>query len=194
LGYAGGVPTLAERGVLLRPFPVEVRQADASDFGSRRGTPIDTLVLHTTEGGSIEGAVEWWAREEIVASAHYVIDGHRIVQVVPEDLAAYHAGNRGMNRRSIGIEVVGHADKPGTWTPGIMAQLVMLSADVCRRHRIPVVHQTGPGICGHADVQDPHHPGLRGGASHHTDPGRFFPWGHYLDALRAELAAPEGIA
>jgi N-acetyl-anhydromuramyl-L-alanine amidase AmpD len=106
-------------------------------------------------------------------------------------MAAFHAGSRAMNRRSIGIEVVGHCADRSLWTPEIMAQLVMLSADVCKRHQIPILHQAGPGVCGHADVVDPYNPNLRGGASHHHDPGEFFPWGAFLDALRAELTSPE---
>jgi hypothetical protein len=171
-------------------LPIDLDPAKAEDFGSRANTPVDCLVIHTTEGGSIAGAVEHWDRPDVFASAHYVIDGKRIVQRVAEGDAAYHAGNRAVNRRSIGIEIVGHAGRRETWTPDIVAQLVALSAEIVRRHAIPVVHQAGPGICGHADVPNPKHPDRRGGLSGHTDPGPFFPWGWFLESLRAELAGP----
>jgi N-acetyl-anhydromuramyl-L-alanine amidase AmpD len=171
---------------------IELNPAKPQDYGERANTAVDTLVLHTTEGGSIEGATEWWDREDVIASSHYVIDGKRIVYRVPEGLCAFHAGSRAMNRRSIGIEVVGHAGHRDTWSPEVMAQLVALSAEIVQRHRIPIVHQPGPGICGHADVPDPKDPNRRGGASHHTDPGPFFPWADFFDSLRAELA--EGVA
>lgn len=172
----------------MRRLEVTVDPARPEDFGSRGLTPVDLLIIHTTEGGSIAGALSWWDREEVVASAHYVIDGRRVVQRVPEGMAAFHAGNRLFNRRSIGIEVVGHADRLATWTPEVMAQLVTLAADIVERHRIPVVHQPGPGICGHADVPHPTDPRRRGGASGHHDPGIFFPWIDFLDGVRAELA------
>jgi N-acetyl-anhydromuramyl-L-alanine amidase AmpD len=152
---------------------------------------VDTLVLHTTEGGSIEGAVEWWRREDVVASAHYVVDGKRIVQNVYENLAAFHAGNARMNRRSIGVEVVGHCADPKMWTPEVMAQLIVVARFICREHGIPILHQPGPGICGHADVPDPYNPNRYGGASHHSDPGDHFPWEQFLNALQAPPAAPE---
>jgi N-acetyl-anhydromuramyl-L-alanine amidase AmpD len=175
---------------------IETDWAKATDSGSRHNTIVDTLVLHTTEGGTIEGATDWWDNEDVIASAHYVIDGKRIVQVVAEGDCAFHAGNRAMNRRSIGIEVVGKCDRRGTWTPEIMAQLVALSAEIVERHQIPIVRQPGPGICGHIDVPNPRDPSRRGGLSGHVDPGPYFPWQPYLDALRAELhpVATEEVA
>jgi N-acetyl-anhydromuramyl-L-alanine amidase AmpD len=166
---------------------LEFDWAKGQDHGSRHNAAVDTLVIHTTEGGSIESATDWWDEEDVIASAHYVIDGKRIVQVVAEGDCAFHAGNRAMNRRSIGIEVVGKCDRRSTWTPEIMAQLVALSAEIVARHQIPIVHQPGPGICGHLDVLDPRNPNLRGGLGGHHDPGPYFPWQPYLDAIRAEL-------
>jgi N-acetyl-anhydromuramyl-L-alanine amidase AmpD len=167
---------------------IEMDPAKRQDYTpGRRNTPIDTIVLHTTEGGSIEGAADWWDREDVVASAHFIIDGRRVVQRVCEGDTAYHAGNAAMNRRSIGIEVVGHCDHRETWTREVLEQLAELVAELVRRHRIEVKHQPGPGICGHCDVPDPHHPDLRGGASHHRDPGGHFPWGELLARVRARL-------
>jgi N-acetyl-anhydromuramyl-L-alanine amidase AmpD len=168
-------------------LPVEIDPAKPGDYGSRANVPADTLILHTTEGGSIEGATTWWDREEVIASSHYVIDGSRVVQRVPEGFAAYAAGNREFNRRSVQIEVVGHAGRASTWTPEILAQLVALSAEVCKRHGIPV-HHGSPGILGHCDVPNPRDPRRRGGANGHTDPGPHFPWQDFLDSVRAEIA------
>jgi N-acetyl-anhydromuramyl-L-alanine amidase AmpD len=169
-------------------LPIEVDLAKDQDFGRGRGnTIVDTLVIHTTEGSNIAGAARWWDRDDVIASAHYILDGKRIVARVAEGDTAFHAGHRGMNLRSIGIEVVGHCADRRMWTPEVMAQLVTLSAEIVQRHGIPVVHQPGPGICGHCDVPDPRHPGLRGGAGNHTDPGAHFPLGEFLEALRDEL-------
>lgn len=174
------------------PLAITTELAKPQDFSSGRGNvPVDTLVLHTTEGESIRGAESWWDREDVVASAHYLVDGARVVARVCEGDTAFHAGNRAINRRSIGIEVVGHCGDPAMWTPAKLEQLAELSAEIVRRHAIPVVHQPGPGICGHADVPDPLHQGLRGGAGHHHDPGAFFPWDEYFARLRALIAHPE---
>jgi N-acetyl-anhydromuramyl-L-alanine amidase AmpD len=176
------------------PLKIETDWAKGQDSGSRHNTIVDTLVLHTTEGGTIESATDWWDRDDVIASAHYVIDGKRIVQVVPEGDCAFHAGSRVVNRRSIGIEVVGRSNDRTLWTPEIMAQLVALSAEIVKRHEIPILRQPGPGICGHCDVPNPMHPSRRGGLHGHTDPGPHFNWAAYLDALRAEVNAAEEVA
>jgi len=70
------------------------------------------LVMHYTAGRSLDESVRWLARKEAKASAHVVIgrDG-RIVQQVPFDMVAWHAGTSswegrvGLNRCSIGIEL-----------------------------------------------------------------------------------------
>jgi N-acetyl-anhydromuramyl-L-alanine amidase AmpD len=167
-------------------FPIETNPAKRGDFAAgRRLTAVDTIVLHTTEGGTIAGAKEWWDREDVVASAHFIIDGKRIVQCVAEGDTAYHCGNGKMHRRSVGVEVVGHCANPAMWTDAVVKQLVELCAYLVRNHQIPILHQAGPGICGHCDVPDPYRPGLYGGASHHTDPGKHFPWDRFLLELRA---------
>lgn len=165
-----------------------LRPAKLQDYrAGRRNTPIDTLVLHTTEGSSITSATSWWDCEDVIASAHYLVDGKEIVQRVPEGDTAFHAGNAAFNQRSIGIEVAGHADRPGTWTMEVLEQLVGLSAAIVLRHGIPVLHQPGPGICGHCDVPHPRLPGVRGGANGHHDPGKHFPWKVFLDSVRARV-------
>jgi N-acetyl-anhydromuramyl-L-alanine amidase AmpD len=185
---AGGIAVQPE-GVASR-LPIVIDPAKPEDYGSRANTPVDCIVLHTTEGGSIAGATTWWDRDDVTASSHYVLDGQRIVQRVPEGMAAFHAGNRAVNRRSIGIEVVGHAGKASTWTPEVMAQLVELSAEIVERHAIPV-HRGIPGIAGHCDVPDPRHPDRRGGAGHHVDPGPHLPWLAFFDTLRTCIAQDE---
>jgi N-acetylmuramoyl-L-alanine amidase len=70
------------------------------------------LVMHYTAGRSLDESVAWLANRSSSASAHVVIgrDG-RIVQQVPFDTVAWHAGASawegrvGLNRWSIGIEL-----------------------------------------------------------------------------------------
>lgn len=70
------------------------------------------LIIHYTAGRSVEESVNWLTRREAKASAHVVIgrDG-TIVQLVPFDTVAWHAGvsswegRTGLNRWSIGIEL-----------------------------------------------------------------------------------------
>jgi N-acetylmuramoyl-L-alanine amidase len=72
----------------------------------------DLLVMHYTAGRSAESSVEWFKNPLANASSHLVVgrDGG-IVQVVPFDRVAWHAGisewqgRSGVNRFSLGIEL-----------------------------------------------------------------------------------------
>mgnify|MGYP006283743277 CR=1 FL=1 len=95
----------------------------------------DTLVIHYTAGGSLEGAVNALRDPHVRASAHLVVgrDG-RIKQLIPFNKIAWHAGQSswqgrsGLNRYSIGIEIdnAGKLSKTGdlykTWYGGIIPQ------------------------------------------------------------------------
>lgn len=76
---------------------------------SRKGTVIDTIVLHST-AGSASGAIAWFMNPNSRVSAHYVVakDG-KVTKLVPTSLSAWHAGRlarlKRANMRSIGIEM-----------------------------------------------------------------------------------------
>jgi N-acetyl-anhydromuramyl-L-alanine amidase AmpD len=177
--------------------------AFVGNFGRRGFAVVDTVIIHTTEA-SLSSAVSWFGMDhkpsgQGPSSAHFVVgsDGE-VVQCVAEGDCAYHAGNFGVNQRSIGIECVGHAADPATWTPALLEALVELCAGIVERHGVPVQRTSaGPGFAGHADVPDPYKPGHFGGAGGHTDPGKFFPWIDFLDRLTARLqgaSSAQGVA
>lgn len=159
-----------------------LRLAAAATRGSRGNTPIDTVVIHVTEGG-FEGTLRWF-ETDAKASAHYVIamDG-RICPCVPEEQAAWHAGNKAVNLRSIGIELEGHTDTLRMPAEQMLA-LGELVRDIRRRHAILLDRAF---ILGHSEVPDPLHLGLFGGAGHHTDPGPLFPWTLFFTQLAADF-------
>jgi N-acetyl-anhydromuramyl-L-alanine amidase AmpD len=83
------------------------------NFSNRKGQPITAIIYHYTAGSSLNGAVNWFARQDSKVSAHYVVGKNgEIVQMVPLDKAAWHAGKsvlagkRGVNLFSVGIEIV----------------------------------------------------------------------------------------
>lgn len=163
--------------------------AHQSNYKIGRSKPIDTIVVHTTEG-SAQSAVNWFGMDHKAAtgqgpsSAHYVIfpDG-KIVQTVNLDDTAYHAGNTDVNARSVGIELGGKSDDPSMFTPAMMTSLVGLVRQLRSQYPIPLSWRSYPGILGHADVPDAKNPALKGGSTHHTDPGPSFPW----DSFRAAI-------
>jgi N-acetylmuramoyl-L-alanine amidase len=80
----------------------------------RGGQAIRAIIYHFTAGPRLEGTVRWFRSNPSRVSAHFVIgkDG-RIVQMVPLNRAAHHAGRSALpgcrgsvNRCSIGIEIV----------------------------------------------------------------------------------------
>ncbi len=103
------------------------------------------LVLHYTAGGSLDGSVAHFMRRDAQASAHLVVgrDG-RVVQMVPFNRAAWHAGRsawkglRGLNQHSIGIEMnnAGRLNRGADGTYRACFQDVYPAADVVMaRHR-----------------------------------------------------------
>jgi N-acetyl-anhydromuramyl-L-alanine amidase AmpD len=137
------------------------------NFSSRRGTRVDLIVLHDCEGG-YEGSVRWFELSRSSVSAHYVVreDGCEATQMV--DLAdnAWHACT--FNRRSVGVEMSGFANR-GFDAP-LLATTARVFAFLCHHLQIPVRHAragVGPGIASHNDL------GAAGGGHHDPsdDPG-----------------------
>lgn len=157
-------------GATVRPSP---------NFGERRGgAKADALILHYTGMASGAAAEDWLCDPASEVSSHYLVheDGS-IVQMVPENARAWHAGagswqgRADVNSFSIGIEVVnpghflGYREFPDAQTVSVIA----LCRDICARWGIPPAR-----VLAHSDVA----PGRK------IDPGERFPW--------ARLAA-EGV-
>lgn len=160
-----------------------------------RRSPVRLIVIHTAECSESQGsawAVASWFASPISAraSAHYTVDRDEIVQSVRDEDTAWHAGP--VNGYSIGVEHAGYARQtPADWADDYSTRMLARSAELvgmlCARYAIPVVRPTleelregapDGGICGHVDVTH----ALTGGKGH-TDPGKSFPWGAYLEAV-----------
>ena len=97
-------------------LPISNRFSPLNRYRSNRPS-TDFIILHTTEGGD-RGSLDRIRRRGL---AHYVVlrDG-RVHRVIRRNKIALHAGRsmwdgvRNLDRRSIGIEVVGYHNKPIT--------------------------------------------------------------------------------
>jgi N-acetyl-anhydromuramyl-L-alanine amidase AmpD len=166
-----------------------LRPAHPNGCGPRQGFVVDTIVVHTTEG-TAGSALAWFADPAAHVAAHYVIDPDGTVYAcVQEDAAAWHAGNYGVNLASVGIECAGYCGRIETWTAPLLASLVDLIVEVCRRHPRVVPDRTH--IIGHAEVPDPSRPGHFGGKGGHTDPGVLINWNFIMGEVRRRLAPLE---
>ena len=149
------------------------------NLDDRIGGQPDILLLHYTGMQSGDAALARLTAAESKVSAHYVVfeDG-RIVQCVPEDKRAWHAGvsswagETDINSRSIGIEIVnpghefGYADFPLRQ----IAAVITLAKTILKRHPAIVPER----VLAHSDVAP----------SRKQDPGEKFPW---------ELLADSGV-
>jgi N-acetylmuramoyl-L-alanine amidase len=140
------------------------------NFNERGGAPVDILVLHYTGMPTAEGALARLCDPEAKVSAHYTIDEDGTVyRHVDEAKRAWHAGTsywdgeRDINARSIGIEIVnpGHEFGYRDFPEAQIAALIELARGIVKRHPIPP-----PRVLGHSDVAP----------KRKIDPGERFPW------------------
>lgn len=134
-----------------------------------RAKPVSALILHYTGMPTAEGALELLCSPIREVSAHYFVeeDG-RILQLVPEERRAWHAGvsywagEADMNSASIGIEIVhpGHID-PHPFPTAQIEAVTALCLDICARHKI-----SPQRVLAHSDIAP----------RRKIDPGEFFPW------------------
>jgi N-acetylmuramoyl-L-alanine amidase len=145
--------------------------ANYTNANRERSHYIDRLVVHVVQG-TVSSAINTFQNPANQVSAHYIVgDEGRVVQCVRHEDIAYHAGNWGYNKHSIGIEHGGWADRRATWTDAKIRASAKLAAYCCRRHKIRVDRQH---IIEHNRV-----PG-----TDHYCPGRFFPYDKYLSMVR----------
>lgn len=154
-------------GAAFRPSP---------NFGERAGGPADMLVLHYTGMDDADQALDWLCSERSQVSAHYfVFEDGRIVQMVPEDKRAWHAGDsswkgeRDLNSRSIGIEIAnpGHQGNYPDFPPEQIAAVIELCRDCVDRWAIAPQR-----VLAHSDIAP----------QRKEDPGEKFPWQSLFDA------------
>lgn len=135
-----------------------------------KGLTATILVLHYTGLPTVERALDVLSREDCKVSSHYVVDvDGRIIQMVPEELRAWHAGisywngETDINSASIGIEIQnpGHDNGYPEFPEIQMQAIAALSRDIIERHGIEPRH-----VLAHSDIA----PGRK------IDPGEKFDW------------------
>lgn len=151
--------------------PVVRRIAPSPNHGPRPdGQPIDMLVLHYTGMASPEAALDRLRDPLHEVSSHYlVMPQGEVIQLVPENRRAWHAGQAGwagrgdLNSCSIGIEIAhpGHQGGLPPYPAAQIAAVMALSLDIVARRPIAPRH-----VLGHSDIAP----------DRKEDPGETFPW------------------
>jgi N-acetylmuramoyl-L-alanine amidase len=134
------------------------------------GTVVDILLLHYTGMKSAGDALQRLCDPAVHVSCHYLVDEDgTIYRLVQESRRAWHAGvsfwngERDINARSIGIEIVnpGHEFGYRPFPPVQMKAVTTLARDIVGRHAIPAER-----VLGHSDVAP----------TRKQDPGELFDW------------------
>ena len=92
---------------------------------------IEALFPHWTCGG-FDGSVSTLQNPDRQASAHYVIEGGRVAQLVDEANSAWHCGNYYYNMRAISYELVGWPGNPPSYDT--LDTCARMMADASRRY------------------------------------------------------------
>ena len=168
------------------PLAAAYVQASSANYtnDSRGAGDIDMIVVHTAQG-SYAGTYSWFQNSAAQATAHYVIrssDGE-ITQMVREEDVAWHAGHWETNHRSIGVEMEGYIEAPGTWyTDAMYDSMAAIVVDISDRQGVPLDRDH---IIGHSEVPGCSYSG-GGGASCHTDPGTGWDFDRLMDLVIAK--------
>ena len=162
-------------GAIVRPSVIE---------HSRR-LRTEGITIHWTVGREL-GDLGVLDGPEVDVQFYVAKDGDTY-QLVPVDNTAWH-GKSDANNWTVGIETEGSGEP---WTAAQFNSVVSLTAWLCRKYGIPVVHasprddrpETFRGIMGHGDL-------TKGGVDQndHSDtvpPGTG--WDRFLTAVRSEL-------
>ena len=124
-------------------------------------------------------------------SAHLVIDSAAVIQCVPFEREAWHAG-RNANMRGEGIELCGFAEQTRTqWLDALSLPMLQLAARAvrwrCDTLQIPLELRTRdqllalqPGVTTHAEIAR-----AFPADTDHSDPGVNFPLDEFMQAVRA---------
>lgn len=150
-------------------------------FKSKEEREISLVIIHCTDGDTLDGCVSWFKSPESKVSAHYIIDRNgKIVQMVDDIDVAWHSGKStwlgrsGCNEFSIGIELVGREENG--FTPQQFDSLVGLCVELFKTYEFDI-NELEKVFVGHKDVA----PGRK------TDPGDKFDWKCFYGALKNEI-------
>ena len=148
-----------------------IEQGPSSLGAEPRKEKVTHLILHYT-AGTLPSSLDILQGKDHAhkVGIHYVVTDEatpRVIRMVPENMAAFHAGKSGwaelntLNQRSVGIEIINLDGNVHPYSAAQAEVLFTLCADIIRRHDIKPVN-----VLGHSDIA----------VGRKIDPGSLFPW------------------
>jgi N-acetyl-anhydromuramyl-L-alanine amidase AmpD len=159
-----------------------------------RSEHVKHVVIHTAEIAEVFTAAEALARwcagpNAPRASWHFAVDADSITQSVKEEYIAWHAP--GCNKTGIGVELAGRAKQSteewqDEFSRAVLVRAARLVAYLCTKWKIPVRFVQAEGLKrGERGVTTHAHVTMAFRRSTHIDPGRGFPMGEFLAAVKS---------
>lgn len=150
---------------------LSIEQGPGSLGCEPRKVPVTCLILHHT-AGSLPSSLEILQGKDPKhkVGVHYIVTDEpkpRVIRMVPENLAAYHAGKsawgelNGLNQHSIGIEIINYDGNVYPYSDAQAEILFALCDEIIRRHDIKPWN-----VLAHSDIA----------VGRKVDPGSKFPW------------------
>ena len=148
-----------------------IEQGPGSLGSEPRKEPVTCLILHHT-AGSLPSSLDilQGMNPKHKVGVHYLVTDEpkpRVIRMVPENLAAYHAGKSGwgkltnLNQNSIGIEIINYDGNVYPYSEAQADVIFALCAEIIRRHDIKPWN-----VLAHSDIA----------VGRKVDPGSKFPW------------------
>ena len=148
-----------------------IEQGPGSLGAEPRNLPVSCLILHHT-AGSLPSSLDILQGKDPKhkVGVHYLVTDEpkpRVIRMVPENLAAYHAGKsawgklNGLNQGSIGIEIINYDGNVYPYSDAQAEIIFALCEEIIRRHDIKPWN-----VLAHSDIA----------VGRKVDPGLKFPW------------------
>lgn len=150
---------------------------------NRPGTPLRArgVVLHetATPGATAEDEYQYFNKNDVKASAHAFVDNKEIIQTIPYDEVAWHAGPTA-NNNYIGIEMCRPKNFDKSYFDSVYWGSVNLVADILFDN-LGIREVTKENVISHAEVSD------KWGEVNHTDPIAYLrEYGKTMDDFRRD--------
>lgn len=122
---------------------INTKKCNQENYGGTRNS-TEYIVVHYTSnnGDTAKNNADYFAREDVGASAHFFVDETSVWSSVPENAVAWHCGATAYahpycrNSNSIGVEICMN-DKKGAVRQGSIENAVTLVRELMAKYNIP---------------------------------------------------------
>lgn len=161
--------------------------------------PIELVVIHTAQcpctPGYAKGIMQYLARDDVRASAHYCVDPSTTVGGVAEEDTAWAAPSANANGIHVEQTAMAEFGRSGfmSWNDSlpqqmINEQLIPLVTDICRRRNLPpVLLEPADLRAGKKGITDHVRVSLAFGTGDHWDCGEHFPLNYVVEQVALRL-------